>query len=261
MRFIIRKKGRSLMGKIVVKIGGVASENLTKNFFAQIKNWQSKNHEVIIVHGGGHYISDMMERLQLPVLIKEGLRVTNDQTLKVTQMVLIGQVQPTITTIFQQSGFAAVGLNAACGHLIHGKFIDKKKWGYVGKIVKINPQVIDDTLMKKYIPVIAPLGLTEDGQWLNVNADETACKIAETLQADHLYLLTDVPGIKSKGNWLKEVTTNELNRISRSAMITGGMIPKVNSALSALENGVKQVHITNQLENSGTIIKKEEVYA
>ncbi|MDT2760274.1 acetylglutamate kinase [Enterococcus xiangfangensis] len=247
------------MGKIVVKIGGIASDNLTKSFFEQIKQWHLDGDEVVIVHGGGHYITEMMERLNIPVVIKEGLRVTTEQTLKIAQMVLIGQVQPAITTVFQQQGFAAIGLNASCDKLIQGEVLDKKR-GYVGKITKINSAPIENILYKHYIPIIAPLGMTAEGQWLNINADAAACKIAEALGAKALYLLTDVPGVKKAGKWLKELSSAEVEQLKIENVITGGMLPKLANAVSALENGVSEIHITNKIEYSGTVLKKEETF-
>ncbi|MDT2599740.1 acetylglutamate kinase [Enterococcus hulanensis] len=249
------------MGKIVVKIGGVASDNLTQSFFQQIEEWQTAGHEIIVVHGGGYYITEMMERLNIPVTIKEGLRVTTEQALKITQMVLIGQVQPTITTLFQQQGFATIGLNASSDNMIQGKFIDQEKLGYVGEITEVNPAAIEGVLYRNYIPIIAPLGMTSSGQWLNVNADDTACKIAEEVGAEALYLLTDVPGVKQAGEWLKKLSIAEVEELKNEEVITGGMIPKINSAINALENGVSEVHITNCIEKAGTVITKEEVFA
>lgn len=257
----LRDKGRSTMGKIVVKIGGVASDNLTNNFFKKIKQWESQGHEVIIVHGGGYYITEMMDRLNIPVVIKEGLRVTTEQALKVTQMVLIGQVQPAITSLFQKYGFATIGLNASCDNLIQGTLIDHEKLGFVGEITNINPAAVENVLHKNYIPIIAPLGMTADGQWLNVNADDTACKIAEELDAEELYLLTDVPGVKRADKWLKKISISDVEQLMLEKAITGGMIPKLNSAIDALENGVSEVHITNCIEKDGTVITKEEVFA
>ena len=115
------------METIVVKIGGVASDNLTPSFFETIADWQAAGKKVVIVHGGGHYISEMMEKMALTVTIKDGLRVTDPQTLEVTRMVLLGQVQPLITTAFQQAGFHAVGLNAGCDQLIQGEVINEEK--------------------------------------------------------------------------------------------------------------------------------------
>lgn len=247
------------METIVVKIGGVASDNLTKSFFNQINQWKNAGKNVIIVHGGGYYITEMMERLNIPVTIKNGLRVTTEEALKITQMVLIGQVQTSITSTFQQNGFAAVGLHASCDGLITGDFIDQANLGFVGRVTKINGEIIENILDRHYIPVITPLGMTTEGDWLNINADAAASKIAEEVQADALYLLTDVPGVKKEGQWLDEVTLEDVEDLKEQAVITGGMIPKIDSGVEALLGGVKQVHITDTISQAGTIIKKEAV--
>lgn len=246
---------------IVVKMGGVASDNLTEAFFKQIAQWQKQEYKVVIVHGGGHYISEMMNRLEIPVVIKEGLRVTTEETLKITQMVLIGQVQPMITTRFQQEGFSAVGLNASCGQIITGTFLNKKTLGAVGEVEEVDTELLAHLLKKNHIPVIAPLGLTENGQWLNINADHIACKVAEELKAEALYLLTDVPGVKNGNDWLNQLSPKEISTLKKSEVIQGGMLPKVESALSAIYSGVKAVHITNELTHAGTVIKLEEAIA
>lgn len=246
-----------MKGIIVVKIGGVASDNLTKEFFQQITHWQKAGKKIVIVHGGGHYISEMMHRLNVPVSIKGGLRVTTKETLAITQMVLIGQVQPMITTKFQQAGFSAVGLNASCAQIITGEFRDEKKYGHVGNVKQIDKELLLHLISKKHVPIIAPLGLTETGEWLNINADNVACKVAEELQAEALYLLTDVQGVKKEGQWLKELSPKDIYGLKEEKVIKGGMLPKIESAVSAVTNGVHKVHITNKIQQVGTTISKE----
>lgn len=245
---------------IVIKMGGVASDNLTKAFFEQIDHWQKQGKKVVIIHGGGHYISEMMERLNVPVKIQDGLRITTEETLKITQMVLIGQVQPMITTHFQQEGFSVVGLNASCSQIITGNYLDKQALGSVGEVQQVDTELLEHLLETKHIPIIAPLGLTKTGEWLNINADHVACKIAEELQAEKLYLLTDVPGVKKEEQWLKELSINEIPQLKQKKVIKGGMLPKLESAVSAIKGGVKEVHITNKIQHAGTIIKAEEVF-
>jgi acetylglutamate kinase len=246
---------------IVIKMGGVASDNLTKSFFSQIEQWQKAGKKVVIVHGGGHYISEMMQRLNVPVKIQDGLRITTEETLKITQMVLIGQVQPMITTYFQQEGFSVVGLNASCGQIITGSFLNKEIFGAVGEVEQVDTELLEHLVERNHIPIIAPLGLTQTGDWLNINADQVACKVAEELQAEKLYLLTDVPGVKKEEQWLKELAINEINELKKKNIIKGGMLPKIESAVSAIQGGVKEVHITNQLQNTGTTIHETGVYA
>ncbi|OTN75359.1 acetylglutamate kinase [Enterococcus sp. 8G7_MSG3316] len=242
------------METIVIKIGGVASDNLTPEFFQVVHEWQAAGKKVVIVHGGGHYISEMMEKMALPVTIKDGLRVTDPQTLEVTRMVLLGQVQPMITTRFQKAGLQAVGLNAGCDQLITGAVIDEDQLGFVGQVAHINTVFLQLLTQKQHIPIIAPLGITEAGQWLNINADEVACQVAASLQAEKLFLLTDVPGIKKDNEWLGKVAFSEMAALIEDRVVTGGMLPKVLSAQKALLAGVSTVCITDQISHDGTEI-------
>lgn len=254
MHYITHRRRRK-MKTVVVKMGGVASDNLNDAFFEKISSWQEQEYQVIIVHGGGHYISTMMKTLGLEVEVKQGLRVTSDETLEITRMVLLGQVQPMITTYFQQAGFHALGLNAGCDQLIQGEVINEEQLGFVGQVTEVNHQLLQTLLTKKHIPVIAPLGITADGQWLNINADEVAWKIAASLQAEKLYLLTDVPGIKKESEWLKEISVTDIQQLKTEKVVTGGMLPKLDSAQKALMAGVKSVFISNTIDSFGTEIK------
>ena len=239
---------------IVIKLGGVASDNLTPAFFSKIKEWQSLGKRLVIVHGGGHYISKMMAQFNLKNETYHGLRVTNDETLSLTKMVLIGQVQPMITSLFKAHHLKAVGINASSGDLMEGHFIDQKKLGFVGELSQVNTGLIELLTEKEHIPIIAPLGMTKEGDWLNVNADQAACKIAEQLKADKLYLLTDVPGVKYQDTWLKELDGEMIQQLVTEQVIHGGMIPKIDNAKRAKQSGVSQVLITNNIEVNGTIL-------
>ncbi|MDT2757591.1 acetylglutamate kinase [Enterococcus asini] len=246
------------MGVIVVKMGGIASDNLDQSFFNQIKKWRANGKQVVIVHGGGYYISEMMTRLGQKVQIKNGLRVTDSSALDVTRMVLLGQVQPLITTKFLSEGFHALGLSAGSDQLIQGVFLNEAELGFVGKVTNVNHPLLKLLLEKNHIPIIAPLGITESGQWLNINADEVACKVAAALHAEALYLLTDVPGICRKGEWLTEVAAPEVTELIRQKVITGGMLPKVHGAQKALLAGVKSVCINNSIVTKGTQLLTKE---
>ncbi|MDT2740241.1 acetylglutamate kinase [Enterococcus canintestini] len=239
---------------IVVKMGGIASDNLDKAFFSQLKQWQAENKKIVIVHGGGHYISKMMTLMNLKVEVKEGLRITSKKTLEITRMVLLGQVQPLITTSLQKAGLQPVGLNAGCNQLIQGDFINRKKLGYVGEVTQISNALLETLFHTDQIPVIAPLGITPQGQWLNINADEVACQVAASLQAKKLFLLTDVPGIKKDDVWLDEVCFEQLEQFVTQKIVTGGMVPKITSAKKALVAGVQSVCINNTITNCGTTI-------
>lgn len=247
-----------MTGIIVVKIGGVAGTNLSEAFFQQISQWQKAGKQIVIVHGGGQYISALMTQLNLPVTVKNGLRVTTEKGLEVAKMAMLGQVQPLINQRFQEAGFQAIGLNTADNQLIQGEFLDKEVFGHVGTVEKIKTDTLHMLLEQGYIPVIAPLGLTKKGEWLNINADDTACKIAEALKAEALYLLTDVPGIKKEQEWLNYVDTNEAEALVTQEVVTGGMQPKIYSCITALKNGVKKVKITDELQHQGTTIHLAE---
>lgn len=242
------------MKKIVIKMGGIASKNLDAAFFQTIRKWQQEGAQVYIVHGGGHYITEMMTHFGLVKQMKEGLRVTDLKTLEITRMVLLGQVQPMLASLFQQEGFHPLSLHAGFDRLIEGEMIDVQKFGYVGQVTHINHHLLTKAVEKEQIPIIAPLGVTKGGQWLNINADEAACQIAASLKADQLFLLTDVPGIKKNENWLKEVSIQQIDQLKREQVISGGMIPKLNSAKKAILSGVQQVNINNQIQSQGTKI-------
>ncbi|MCJ0601745.1 acetylglutamate kinase [Enterococcus cecorum] len=242
------------MKTYVVKIGGVASDQLNAQFFSTIRKWQAQGIQIVIIHGGGHYITELMEQFQIKRQIKNGLRVTDETTLELTKMALLGQVQPRLVSLFQKEGLQPVSLHAGCDQLIQGKVINYAELGYVGQVTAINHQLLKRQINHRKIPVIAPLGITKDGQWLNINADEVACKIASSIQADELFLLTDVPGIKENNQWLKRVNLSKIEMLKNQNIITGGMIPKLNSAKYTLLHGVKSVNINNNIHCFGTKI-------
>ena len=242
------------MKTYVVKIGGVASDQLNAQFFSTIRKWQAQGIQIVIIHGGGHYITELMEQFQVKRQIKNGLRITDETTLELTKMALLGQVQPRLVSLFQKEGLQPVSLHAGYNQLIQGKVINYAELGYVGQVTAINHQLLKLQMNHRKIPVIAPLGITKDGQWLNINADEAACKIASSIQADELFLLTDVPGIKENNQWLKRVNLSKIEMLKNQNIITGGMIPKLNSAKYALLHGVKSVNINNNIHCLGTKI-------
>ncbi len=248
-----------MKGIIVVKLGGVASNQLSPAFFKQIYTWKAQGKKIVFVHGGGNAIQKMVETLQVATTFKNGLRVTTEAVLEVAKMVLIGQVQPQIVQQLQQAGLAAIGLNAADNQLLSAKVIDYATYGYVGEITHVETQLLVDLISKEYMPIIAPLGITSKQEWLNVNADSVACKVAEALHAEHLFLLTDVPGIRANNQWLTELSLAEMKTYQKDGAISGGMIPKINSALAAIQSGVASVSITNNLHHQGTIIRNCEV--
>ncbi|MBK3914312.1 acetylglutamate kinase [Listeria ivanovii] len=239
---------------IVIKLGGVASDNLTEVFFEQITKWQLDGKKIVIVHGGGHYVTKMMQAMEFPVETKNGLRITTQAALEVTKMVLIGQVQPMITTAFQKRGIMVIGLNAGDTGLLEAMQVSDSELGFVGEITKVKTTLIEHLLGKNIVTVIAPLGMNKEYHWLNVNADTVACEVASALKAEALYLLTDVPGVRNGSDILVEIASSDMEQLQTSGVIKGGMIPKLASAAFAVENGVHQVIITDSLSTMGTKI-------
>lgn len=257
MRATGREKGvNEMSGIIVVKIGGVAGSHLHESFFNQIKTWQADGKKVVLVHGGGVQISKMMEALQIPVETKAGLRITTKETLAVTKMVLIGQVQPEIVTALEQQQISAVGLHAGDAGLMQAEQLTDGELGFVGEITHVKTDLIESLIAQQIVPVIAPLGLAMSTQWLNVNADLAACAVAAALQAEELILLTDVAGVLDAGQVMTHIDTAELDALVATKIITGGMIPKLESAKNAVAQGVGQVIITNEITTKGTIISE-----
>ncbi|PZG34681.1 acetylglutamate kinase [Listeria ivanovii] len=241
---------------IVIKLGGVASDNLTEAFFEQITKWQLDGKKIVIVHGGGHYVTKMMQAMEIPVETKNGLRITTPAALEVTKMVLIGQVQPMITTAFQKRGITVIGLNAGDTGLLEAMQASDSELGLVGEIIKVKTTLIEQLLGKNIVIVIAPLGMNKEYHWLNVNADTVACEVASALKAEALYLLTDVPGVRNGSEILAEIASSDMEQLQTTGVIKGGMIPKLASAAFAVENGVHQVIITDSLSTMGTKISK-----
>ncbi|MFD1420451.1 acetylglutamate kinase [Lactiplantibacillus songbeiensis] len=243
---------------IIIKIGGQAIRQLTERFFQQLQAWQAQGKQLLIVHGGGPMITTLTTQLQLPVHKVHGLRVTDAQTLALTKLVLLGDAQPALLTQLNQHHLSALGLNAADQQLLTGTPLDQQRLGYVGQVTQVN-QVALQALLAHQIGVLAPLALTTEGQWLNVNADMAATALAQQLHAEKLVLLTDVPGIMHHGMVMRSLSPKQAQRLTAQAVITAGMRPKVQAAIQAIQAGVQQAVITNAIDQPGTAIIKTEV--
>jgi acetylglutamate kinase len=250
---------RDFYGKVmVIKYGGHAmvDEELKLAFAKDIVLMKYVGIKPVIVHGGGPQVSQMMERLGLkPVFIK-GQRVTDEETMNVVEMVLVGTVNKQIVSLINQVGGRAVGLSGRDGDLIQVEKMTVYKYtgedrppeiidiGRVGKVKKVNPEVLFTLLEREFIPVIAPVGVGEDGQAYNVNADLVAGALAGALQAEKLIYLTDVEGVKdAEGKLISTLKVSEVEELISSGVARGGMIPKLKSARKAISQGVKKVHI------------------
>ena len=240
---------------IVVKYGGNAMTDAhLKNCFARdVVLLKLVGFNIVVVHGGGPQIETLLQKIGKKGEFIQGMRVTDAETMYVVEMVLGGQVNKEIVNLINMFGGKAIGLTGKDGHFIKakklllednnnkGKFLDV---GQVGDITDIDPSLIRNLKAGEFIPVIAPIGVGENGETYNINADVVAGKIAETLQAEKLVLLTNTPGVlDSSGQLLTGITPNQIDEMVADGTLSGGMLPKIESALNAAKNGVKAVHI------------------
>jgi len=247
---------RRFHGKtIVVKYGGNAmtDEKLKASFAHDIVLLKLVGMNPVVVHGGGPQIESLLTRLGKKGEFVQGMRVTDEETMDVVEMVLGGQVNKEVVTLINQAGGRAVGLTGQDGAFIRarkmiipadGKGNEARDIGQVGEISAIDPGIIDTLQNGGFIPVVAPIGVGEDGQSYNINADLVAGKLAEILRAEKLVVLTNTPGVLDKnGNLLTGLTPKKIDELAAEGTISGGMLPKIESALDAARGGVKSVHI------------------
>ena len=233
---------------IVVKYGGNAmiNEQLKEQVMEDIALLWLIGVKVVLVHGGGPEINEMMDKLGKKPEFVEGLRVTDKETVDIVQMVLAGKVNKSLVTLLTMKGGHAVGLSGIDGGLIEAVTKDERL-GYVGKITKIRPQPITDLLEKHYIPVISTVATDRHGNVYNINGDTAAAYIAGALGAERLLMMTDIAGIlrdkEDPSSLIPELTVSEAKNLYSEGIISGGMIPKVDCCIKALEEGVKNVTI------------------
>ncbi|OOF53225.1 acetylglutamate kinase [Rodentibacter trehalosifermentans] len=241
---------------IVIKMGGNAGAELTPIFYQQLKQWRAAGKAVLLVHGGGNKISEYCEKLQLPVMKKDGIRITDAATLEITQMVLLGLIQPQILQQLASHQISAMGLNTLSNTAIQGEMIDPLTLGSVGKVTEIYTALFEKFL-NDYVGVVAPLAQDAQGGWLNINGDHAAAEIAALLQAKALYLVTDVPGVLKEGRVISIITPAKAKQLQAKKVIGGGMLPKINAAFYAVEKGIPNVKICSNTLNEGTIFKED----
>ena len=236
-------------GKIVViKYGGNAmiNEQLKQQVMEDIALLWLIGVKVVLVHGGGPEISDTMKRLGKEAVFVDGLRVTDRETVDIVQMVLAGKVNKSLVNLIQTMGGHAVGLSGIDGGIIEATVKDERL-GYVGEITKIRTQPITDLLEKNYIPVISTIASDRQGDVYNINGDTAAAFIAGALGAERLIMMTDIAGIledkDDPSTLIPQITVEEAKKLYDSGIISGGMIPKVDCCIEALEHGVNNVII------------------
>jgi len=240
---------RRYTGKIVVvKYGGNAmiNEQLKQQVMEDIVLLWLIGIRVVLVHGGGPEINDMMTRLGKEPVFVDGLRVTDQETVDIVQMVLAGKINKTLVNLLEMKGGQAMGISGMDGRLIEAKIRDERL-GFVGDITKIHVRPVMDLLDRGYIPVISTIGCDRQGHAYNINGDTAAAHIAGALQAQRLILMTDIDGIlrnrEDPSSLIPELTLSEAKELCSSGVISGGMIPKVNCCIEAIQSGVKNVVI------------------
>lgn len=255
---------RAYHGKtIVIKYGGNAmvEERLKESFARDVILLKLVGMNPVVVHGGGPQIDEALKKIGKTKTFIQGMRVTDEETMEVVEWVLGGEVQQDIVMLINHFGGQAVGLTGKDGGLIHAKKMmipsdtapgEKVDIGFVGEIEAINPAVVEALQDDAFIPVISPIGFSEEGQAYNINADLVAGKMAEILHAEKLVMITNTPGVMDKdGKLLTDLTAREIDALFADGTISGGMLPKISSALDAAKSGVNSVHIIDgRIEHS-----------
>ncbi|MFZ7120100.1 MAG: acetylglutamate kinase [Eubacteriaceae bacterium] len=236
---------------IVIKYGGSAmiDEKLKQSVIKDICLMKLVGIKPVVVHGGGKRISEMLKNMGKEAKFIQGLRVTDDETMEVAEMVLSGSVNKEIVQLFQQQGLKAVGISGKDGSTIIAKkkLLDGMDIGWVGEIEKINPQLLKSLIKDDFIPVIAPIACDFNNNTYNINADYVAGAIASQLKAEKLVYLTDVEGVledvNEKNSLISKIHLNEIDKYIKNNVIEGGMIPKIQCCAESIKNGVSSVHI------------------
>ena len=244
---------------IVIKYGGNAmiNDELKEKVMQDVALMKYVGMKVVIVHGGGPEITQFLKKVGKESSFVSGLRVTDEETVEIAEMVLDGKVNSEIVMLLNRRGLRAVGLSGKDAGLIQAEKKlatvyeqgDKIKVdiGYVGKTKKVDIRILEDLIARDYVPVIAPIGVGDDGESYNINADYVAADIAGALHAEKLLLLTDTDGVyknfEDKKSFISTLTANEAREFIREGIISGGMIPKVEACLRAIQNGANKAHI------------------
>lgn len=235
---------------IVIKYGGNAmiDKSLKENFARDVVLMKLVGMNPVVVHGGGPQISGTLQRVGKASEFVDGQRVTDSETMDVVEMVLGGLVNKEIVNLINSHGGKAVGLTGKDGDMIRARKLRSGKpdvdYGHVGEVAEINPEVVETLEAKRFIPVIAPIGSDADGATFNINADSVAGALASKLKAEKLILMTNTVGVLNKaGDLLTGLDSEQVARLKADGTIAGGMLPKIDCALRAVESGVKTSHI------------------
>ena len=235
---------------IVIKYGGSAmvDERLKEDVIKDCVLLKLVGFKPIIVHGGGKEISRWVGKVGMEPKFINGLRVTDAETMEVAEMVL-NKVNKELVNLVQRLGIKAVGISGKDGELlkVKKKLSEGKDIGYVGEVTEVNPKILNDLLDKDFLPIVCPIGMDENYDSYNINADDAACAIARAVHAEKLAFLTDIEGVykdpKDPSTLISELPISEAKKLIEDGYIGGGMLPKLNNCIDAIENGVSRVHI------------------
>ena len=235
---------------IVVKYGGSAmvDENLKKSVISDVTLLKLVGFKPIIVHGGGKEISKCVGKVGKEPEFINGLRVTDEETMEIAEMVL-GRVNKSLVSMVESLGVKAIGISGKDGGLlkVKKKYSDGKDIGYVGEISEVDPQILFDMMEKDFLPIICPVGLDDEFNTYNINADDAACAVARAVGANKLAFLTDIEGLyrdfNDKSSLISEIKVSEAKELIAGGTIGGGMLPKLSNCIDAIEAGVSRVHI------------------
>ena len=235
---------------IVVKYGGSAmvDEQLKKSVISDVTLLKLVGFKPIIVHGGGKEISKWVGKVGKEAQFINGLRVTDEETMEIAEMVL-GRVNKSLVSMVEELGVKAVGISGKDGGLlkVKKKYADGKDIGYVGEITDVDPKILYDLMEKDFLPIICPVGLDDEFNTYNINADDAACAIARAVGANKLAFLTDIEGLyrdfEDKSSLISEITVKAAKELIAGGTIGGGMLPKLSNCIDAIEAGVSRVHI------------------
>lgn len=242
--------------RMVIKLGGSMLEGLTETFFHHLKEVQT-SYDVIIVHGGGPAINDALAQANIATHKIDGIRVTDEQSIDLVAKTLIGEVNPMLVGQLNQAGIQAIGLNGQDAKLLQCHYLNEAVYKYVGEIDTVNIKILEQLQAFNIVPVVACIGSTKAGQLLNINGDTVARDIALAYRADELLFVTDVDGIRIANESIQQTTAQHIQKWITTGAIYGGMIPKVEAAMSCVEAGIPQVKIVGATLQGTTILKEK----
>lgn len=252
------------MNTIVIKCGGSVLDELSSSFFAGLESLIANGYQPVIVHGGGPAINKMLDLYKIESKFHQGLRVTDEETMEVVEMVLSGKTNRQLVALLQSNQISAMGINGSDGGILQAEYIDKEQLGLVGEVTEVQTDFIEKVISEGMIPVITPIASAADGARLNVNADYAAAAVAKALHAERCLFVTNVDGILVEEKLVEETSPSQIQEYIEEGHIYGGMIPKVESAVSVLQQGIEKVMIVSGkkafYENgkwNGTVITNE----